>query len=94
LTELKGDATLEVNDTALPQPESAKGRSATETRLTVGCPKQRPLLAADRASGGTRHRAFRAVRTHARHGPHQLRGDLNRFTFLLGGSDGERLFGP
>jgi hypothetical protein len=43
---------------------------------------------------GTGHRAFRAVRTHARHGPHQLRDDLNRFTFLLGGSDGERLFGP
>jgi hypothetical protein len=39
-------------------------------------------------------RAFRAFRAHARHGPHQLRGDLNRFTFLLGGSDGERLFGP
>jgi hypothetical protein len=48
----------------------------------------------DRASGGTGHRAFRAVRTHARHGPRQLRDDLNRFTFLLGGSDGERLFGP
>jgi hypothetical protein len=25
--------------------------------------------------------------------PHQLRDDLNRFIFLLGGSDGERLFG-
>jgi hypothetical protein len=50
-------------------------------------------FAADRASGGTRRRAFRAVRTHARHGPHQLRDDLSRFTFLLGGSDGERLFG-
>ena len=24
---------------------------------------------------------------------HQLRGDLDRFTFLLGGSDGESLFG-
>jgi hypothetical protein len=24
----------------------------------------------------------------------ELRQDLNRFTFLLGGSDGERLFGP
>jgi hypothetical protein len=24
----------------------------------------------------------------------QLRGDLDRFTFLLGGSDGEPLFGP
>jgi hypothetical protein len=50
--------------------------------------------AADRASGGTRHGAFRAVRTHARHGPHQLRDDLSRFTFLLGGSHGELLFGP
>jgi hypothetical protein len=50
--------------------------------------------AADRASGGTRHKAFRAVRTHARHGPRQLRGDLDRFTFVLGGRDGERLFGP
>ena len=29
-----------------------------------------------------------------RHGPHQVRDDLNRFTFLLGGSDGERLFSP
>jgi hypothetical protein len=36
-----------------------------------------------------------AVRTHARHGAAQLRDGLNRFTFLLGGSDdGERLFGP
>jgi hypothetical protein len=24
----------------------------------------------------------------------QLRGDLDRFTFLLGGDDGESLFGP
>jgi hypothetical protein len=24
----------------------------------------------------------------------QLRGDLDRFTFLLGGNDGEPLFGP
>jgi hypothetical protein len=24
----------------------------------------------------------------------QLRGDLERFVFLLGGSDGEQLFGP
>jgi hypothetical protein len=31
---------------------------------------------------------------HARHGPHQLRDDLNRVTFLLAGSGGERLFGP
>jgi hypothetical protein len=43
---------------------------------------------------GLVHRAFRVVRTHARHGPYELRDDLNRFTFLLGGSDGERLFGP
>jgi hypothetical protein len=50
-----------------------------------------PHNAADRASGGTRHRA---VRTHARHGPHQLCDDLDCFTFLLGGSGGERLFGP
>jgi hypothetical protein len=35
----------------------------------------------------------RAVRTHARHGPHSCAG-LNLFTFLLGGSDGERIFGP
>jgi hypothetical protein len=47
--------------------------------------------AADRASGGTGHRA---VRTHARYGAAQLRDGLNRFIFLLGGSDGERLFGP
>ena len=35
-----------------------------------------------------------AVRTHARYGPLQLPDDLNRRTFLLGGSGGERLFGP
>jgi hypothetical protein len=28
------------------------------------------------------------------YGTGQLRGDLNRFIFLLGGSDGEPLFGP
>jgi len=28
------------------------------------------------------------------HGTGQLRQDLNRFVFLLGGSDGEPLFGP
>ena len=27
-------------------------------------------------------------------GAQQLRQDLDRFTFLLGGSDGEELFGP
>jgi hypothetical protein len=40
---------------------------------------------------GTGHRA---ARMHARHGPHQLCGGLNRFTFLLGGGDGELLAGP
>jgi hypothetical protein len=50
--------------------------------------------AADRASGGTGHKAFRTVKTHARQGPHQLRDGLYRFTFLFGGSSGERLFGP
>jgi hypothetical protein len=43
---------------------------------------------------GLEHRAFRAVRTRARHGPHQLRGGLDRFIFLLGGSGGVRLVGP
>ena len=62
---------------------------ARRAQVTEGHPHN----AADRASGGTRHRAFRAVRTHARHGPHQLRDDLSRFIFLLGGG-GERLFGP
>jgi hypothetical protein len=28
------------------------------------------------------------------YGIQDLRGDLERFTFLLGGSDGEQLFGP
>jgi hypothetical protein len=42
---------------------------------------------------GSEHRAFRAVRTHARRGLHQRRDDLNRFVFLFGGG-GERLFGP
>jgi len=31
---------------------------------------------------------------HPAYGPQQLSQDLNRFTFLLGGSDGEELFGP
>jgi hypothetical protein len=30
---------------------------------------------------------------HPGYGPAQLRWDLDRFTFLLGGSDGEGLFG-
>jgi hypothetical protein len=31
---------------------------------------------------------------HPGYGLGELRGDLERFTFLLGGSDGEHLFGP
>jgi hypothetical protein len=31
---------------------------------------------------------------HSAYGLAQLRGDLERFVFLLGGSDGEPLFGP
>ena len=31
---------------------------------------------------------------HPAYGPAQLRQDLNRFTFLLGGDDGESLFAP
>jgi hypothetical protein len=31
---------------------------------------------------------------HLAYGTQQLREDLDRFTFLLGGSDGEPLFGP
>jgi len=31
---------------------------------------------------------------HPAYGTGQLRSDLDRFTFLLGGSDGEPLFGP
>jgi hypothetical protein len=31
---------------------------------------------------------------HLAYGITQLRGDLERFVFLLGGSDGEQLFGP
>ena len=31
---------------------------------------------------------------HPAYGITQLRGDLDRFVFLLGGSDGESLFGP
>jgi hypothetical protein len=31
---------------------------------------------------------------HPAHGITQLRADLERFVFLLGGSDGESLFGP
>ena len=31
---------------------------------------------------------------HPAYGLNELRGDLERFVFLLGGSDGEQLFGP
>ena len=31
---------------------------------------------------------------HPAYGPGELRGDLERFAFLLGGSDGKQLFGP
>jgi hypothetical protein len=31
---------------------------------------------------------------HPAYGLDELRGDLERFAFLLGGSDGEQLFGP
>ena len=31
---------------------------------------------------------------HPAYDPAQLRSDLERFAFLLGGSDGEQLFGP
>jgi hypothetical protein len=31
---------------------------------------------------------------HPAYGLQQLRSDLDRFTFLLGGNDGEPLFGP
>ena len=31
---------------------------------------------------------------HPAYGTAQLRADLDRFTFLLGGNDGEPLFGP
>ena len=31
---------------------------------------------------------------HPAYGPQDLRADLERFVFLLGGSDGEPLFGP
>jgi hypothetical protein len=31
---------------------------------------------------------------HPAYGLAQLRGDLERFAFLLGGSDGEQIFGP
>ena len=31
---------------------------------------------------------------HPAYGLARLRGDLERFAFLLGGSDGEQLFGP
>jgi hypothetical protein len=31
---------------------------------------------------------------HPAYGLGELRGDLERFAFLLGGSDGEQLFGP
>jgi hypothetical protein len=31
---------------------------------------------------------------HPAYGPDELHGDLERFIFLLGGSDGEDLFGP
>lgn len=71
-----------------------RGQAASGAQTVGPAPIPNVFYAADRASDGTRHGAFRAVRTHARQGPHQLRDDLNRFTFLLGGGGGERLFGP
>ncbi|WP_424533527.1 hypothetical protein ACOZ38_24615 [Sphaerisporangium viridialbum] len=38
--------------------------------------------------------ALRDERAHPAYGLDALRADLDRFTFLLGGSDGERLFEP
>jgi hypothetical protein len=38
--------------------------------------------------------SLRAYTGHPAYGLEQLRSDLDRFAFLLGGSDGEPLFGP
>ena len=48
-------------------------------------------LARDPARLGTSLEQFVG---HPAYGPPQLRQDLERFAFLLGGSDGEPLFGP
>jgi len=37
---------------------------------------------------------FASASTRAAYGLGELRSDLERFAFLLGGSDGEQLFGP
>jgi hypothetical protein len=47
-------------------------------------------LAADH---GTLAPSLLAYIGHPAYGPDALRADLDRFTFLLGGSDGEDLFG-
>jgi len=38
--------------------------------------------------------SLEAFAGHPAHGTAQLRQDLDRFVFLLGGDDGESLFGP
>jgi hypothetical protein len=38
--------------------------------------------------------SFAEFAGHPAYGLNELRGDLERFVFLLGGSDGEPLFGP
>lgn len=48
-------------------------------------------LASDPGRLGASLRAYIGHRTY---GTQQLQGDLHRFAFLLGGNDGEPLFGP
>ena len=45
------------------------------------------------ADPGTLSPSLLAYVGHPAYGPEQLRQDLNRFAFLLGGGDGEELFG-
>jgi hypothetical protein len=63
--------------------------------LKVYCPELLQLLsgwlARDLARLGASLEQFVG---HPAYGLGELRGDLERFVFLLGGSDGEQLFGP
>jgi len=80
------------------------GRAA-EASATPIVPAQRAPFASTRPNnpylhGGSRLRAAGGAQARnvlpeaPAYGLYELRGDLERFVFLLGGSDGEQLFGP
>ena len=52
-----------------------------------------PRTCIDTTDAATLAPSFLAYIGHPAYGLNELRADLNRFTFLLGGNDGEFLFG-